>query len=149
MERTAERFWNGLVAMYELHRLLTNHFNQEMGITFNELRILMAVFFQPRLPLHALTERSAIDAGNLSRCCSKLEQKNLLVAERSREDGRSVLFSLTGQGEEVVRDFEERVGHFRHHLVEVFSLENADRLDDGLDCIQRYIEEYKNVYHLH
>ncbi|MGB4059063.1 MAG: MarR family transcriptional regulator [Burkholderiaceae bacterium] len=70
-----------------------------LGLTFPQYVVMMALWQHKALTAGALAEAVALDAGTLVPLVRKLVSQGLLQRERSPEDDRSVIISLTAAGE--------------------------------------------------
>ncbi len=69
-----------------------------LGLTFPQYVVMMALWQHKELTAGALAQTVALDAGTLVPLVRKLVAQGLLQRERSAEDERSVIISLTPAG---------------------------------------------------
>lgn len=69
-----------------------------LGLTFPQYVVMMALWQHDRLAAGALAQAVSLDAGTLVPLVRKLVAQGLVQRERSREDERSVIVSLTPAG---------------------------------------------------
>ena len=69
-----------------------------LGLTFPQYVVMMALWQHDRLAAGALAQAVSLDAGTLVPLVRKLVAQGLLQRERSPEDERSVIVSLTPAG---------------------------------------------------
>lgn len=69
-----------------------------LGLTFPQYVVMMALWEHKQLTAGALAQTVALDAGTLVPLVRKLVAQGLLQRERSSEDERSVIISLTPAG---------------------------------------------------
>ena len=69
-----------------------------LGLTFPQYVVMMALWEHKQLTAGALAQTVALDAGTLVPLVRKLVAQGLLQRERSTEDERSVIISLTPAG---------------------------------------------------
>lgn len=69
-----------------------------LGLTFPQYVVMMALWQHDRLTAGALAEAVSLDAGTLVPLVRKLVTQGYLLRERSPEDERSVIISLTSAG---------------------------------------------------
>lgn len=70
-----------------------------LGLTFPQYVVMMALWQHKQLTAGALAQTVALDAGTLVPLVRKLVAQGLLQRERSPEDERSVIISLTAAGQ--------------------------------------------------
>jgi DNA-binding MarR family transcriptional regulator len=71
-------------------------------VTVPQLRVLVMIQGRGPLNLSAVAEGLGVNASNASRTCDRLVSGGLLDRRRAEEDRRSVVLSLTAEGERVV-----------------------------------------------
>lgn len=70
-----------------------------LGLTFPQYVVMMALWQHKQLTAGALAQTVALDAGTLVPLVRKLVAQGLLQRERSAQDERSVIISLTAAGQ--------------------------------------------------
>ncbi|MGO4369818.1 MarR family winged helix-turn-helix transcriptional regulator [Paenibacillus sp. 2TAB19] len=71
----------------------------ELGLTYTQYVTMLALWEQDHISVSALGHRLYLDSGTLTPLLKKLEAAGLLTRTRDREDERSVLVTLTEQGQ--------------------------------------------------
>ncbi|MHC1787829.1 MAG: MarR family winged helix-turn-helix transcriptional regulator [Christensenellales bacterium] len=71
----------------------------ELGLTYTQYIAMMALWEAGSLSIHALGGRLRLDSGTLTPLLKRLESKGLLRRDRSHQDERQVLVSLTAAGQ--------------------------------------------------
>lgn len=79
---------------------VTQEFSQ-MGINAFAGRVLILLFLDGPSTVGALAENAALDQSTLSHILRRLDAQGLLVKRRQKHDNRSVLVSLTNDGNRV------------------------------------------------
>lgn len=69
-----------------------------LGLTYPQYVVMMALWQHQTLSAGALAQAVALDAGTLVPLVRKLVSQGLLLRQRSRQDDRSVIISLTTAG---------------------------------------------------
>ncbi len=106
---------------YELNELLVNLFNNVMNmeakaiiteefkdITNNDMHIIEAVGIEQPKSMSMIAKRLSVTVGTLTVNMNSLEKKGYIVRERSEQDKRVVLVTLTEKGRKAFfhhRDF--------------------------------------------
>ena len=73
-------------------------FLDELGLTYTQYIALMVLWEEKKITVKALGVKLHLDSGTLTPLLKKLEAKGLIARERSSEDERSVLASITNEG---------------------------------------------------
>lgn len=79
----------------------------KLKLTYPQYLVLLALWQQDSLMVSALSERLFLDSGTLTPLLKRLEKLAYLTRQRSAEDGRCVIVSLTALGKtlrETARD---------------------------------------------
>ncbi|NGO84238.1 MarR family transcriptional regulator [Streptomyces sp. 196(2019)] len=69
-----------------------------LGLTYPQYLVMLVLWEDGPRPVKAIGERLHLDSGTLSPLLKRLEAAGLVRRERSREDERSVVVGLTGDG---------------------------------------------------
>ena len=88
-------------ALYSASRALTGFYRpllDELGITYPQYLVLLALWERDGVPVGALAERLRLDYGTLSPLLKRLQTAGLISRERREDDERSVTVSLTEAG---------------------------------------------------
>lgn len=73
----------------------------KLDLTYTQYIAMMVMWEKKKLTVKELGEFLYLDSGTLTPVLKKLEEKNYVVRERSKEDERSLLVSLTQEGEKL------------------------------------------------
>ncbi|WP_432024606.1 MarR family winged helix-turn-helix transcriptional regulator [Streptomyces parvus] len=71
---------------------------KDLGLTYSQYLVMLVLWEQGPQAVKAIGERLHLDSGTLSPLLKRLESAGLVRRERSREDERSVVIDLTGEG---------------------------------------------------
>jgi MarR family transcriptional regulator, organic hydroperoxide resistance regulator len=88
-------------ALYSASRAVTGFYRpllDELGITYPQYLVLMALWERDGVTVGALAERLRLDYGTLSPLLKRLQAAGLITRERRADDERSVTVSLTEAG---------------------------------------------------
>ena len=83
-----------------------------LDLTYTEYVVLMALWEKDKIPVKELGQKIFLDSGTLTPLLKKMTAKGLVVRERSPNDERSVIISLTSKGkglEKKCRDNPEKL----------------------------------------
>lgn len=78
---------------------------KELGITYPQYLVLLVLWEKEKVSVKGLGEELYLDSGTLTPVLKRLEERGLIIRERSKEDERSVIITLTSEGYE----FKEKV----------------------------------------
>ncbi|APS23344.1 MULTISPECIES: MarR family winged helix-turn-helix transcriptional regulator [Streptomyces] len=71
---------------------------KDLGLTYSQYLVMLVLWERGPQAVKAIGERLHLDSGTLSPLLKRLESAGLVRRERSREDERSVVIELTGEG---------------------------------------------------
>lgn len=118
----------------KLHRMLNATYQQMMrpyGLRGSMLSILFLIGKRPGIHQRAVAERLVLDESTMSRDLKKLQERGLLLAEKSAKDSRQKEVQLTAAGYELVEDITPK-WTILHHRMEsalgTFSLQQIDQI---------------------
>ncbi|MDD5800608.1 MAG: MarR family transcriptional regulator [Coriobacteriales bacterium] len=97
-------------------------FLDPLGLTYTQYICMMVLWEEGQVSVSHLGERVYLDSGTLTPLLRKLEQKGYVRRERSSEDARQVLVSLTPEG----RQLKERAAKVPLQIVDCFDLSPED-----------------------
>ena len=73
----------------------------DIELTYTQYITMMVLWEQKTLNVKALGEKLYLDSGTLTPVLKKLESKGYITRERSSEDERNLVVSITPEGEEL------------------------------------------------
>lgn len=76
-------------------------FLDEIGLTYTQYIVMMVMWEKKELNIKTLGKCLYLDSGTLTPLLKKLESSGLITRERSCEDERNLVVSLTQNGEEL------------------------------------------------
>lgn len=90
-------------AAREMVKLYHPHLNK-LDLTYTQYVALMVLWEEKQVSVKRMGERLHLDSGTLTPLLKTLEKRGLLTRERSKEDERVLLVTLTEAGEKVKYD---------------------------------------------
>ncbi len=114
---------------YLINPILAKH-----ELTHLQLQVLVEIERTEDMSLNQLADRLAMNTGNASTLCKRLEKDNLLVRERRQDDERFISLHLTDNGKLIIQDLGIRIDDYKNGI-EV-SDENLRKLRDGMTALQ-------------
>ncbi len=88
--------------MYVASRLIIREYKpllDKLGITYPQYLVLLVLWENDGVPVNMITEKLLLDTSTVTPLLKRMEEQGLLTRERSREDERRVIVSLTHQGQ--------------------------------------------------
>ena len=76
-------------------------FLDEIGLTYTQYITMMVLWEKKTISVKELGESLFLDSGTLTPLLKKMESKQLLTRERSKEDERILIVTITEKGEEL------------------------------------------------
>lgn len=112
---------------------------RQYGLTHAQFDIIATLGNTSGMSYKELGERTLITKGTLTGVIERLEQKHLVLRERSNEDKRSYFVRLTESGEAVFREVFPKVVAHGKQLFEDFSDAEFDEVDGALNKLRERI----------
>lgn len=88
--------------LYALSRKITSHYLpllEKIGLTYPQYLVMMVLWEEDSVSVKELGHKLMLDSGTLSPLLKKLEDRELVVRKRLKEDERVVIITLTESGE--------------------------------------------------
>jgi DNA-binding MarR family transcriptional regulator len=82
-------------------------FLDEIGLTYTQYITMMVMWERKAVNVKTLGESLMLDSGTLTPLLKKLEEKNLVTRERSSEDERNLVVTITAKGEQLRKKAEK------------------------------------------
>lgn len=112
---------------------------RQYGLTHAQFDIIATLGNTSGMSYKELGERTLITKGTLTGVIERLEQKGLVLRERSLEDKRSYFVRLTDRGDAVFRDVFPKVVAHGKQLFDGFSDAEFDEVDRALKKLRERI----------
>lgn len=96
--------------LYAASRLITKCYQpllKDFELTYPQYLVLMVLWEQDEVPLSYLSEKLYLQSNTLTPLVKRMEEMQLVTRQRSKEDERSVLISLTKKGKSLQCDAKE------------------------------------------
>lgn len=85
------------LAMEKLYRKLL----KDLGVTYPQYLVLLCLWDQKEMTVSELGKLLFLDSGTLTPLLKRLEKEGLVIRERSSEDERRVMITLTPEGKKL------------------------------------------------
>ena len=112
---------------------------RQYGLTHAQFDIIATLGNTSGMNYKELGERTLITKGTLTGVIERLEQKGLVLRERSLDDKRSYVVRLTDSGDAVFRDVFPKVVDHGKQLFTGFSDADFDEVDGALKKLRERI----------
>ena len=96
----------------------------ELRLTYTQYITMLVLWEEEKLTVKDLGKRLYLDSGTLTPLLKKLEAKGLLLRERSKEDERNLIITLTEEGVAM----KDRALHIPHEMVKCVDLDMEERV---------------------
>ncbi|MBE9464666.1 MarR family winged helix-turn-helix transcriptional regulator [Dyadobacter subterraneus] len=90
--------------LYALSRKITSHYLpllEKIGLTYPQYLVMMVLWEEDSVSVKELGHKLMLDSGTLSPLLKKLEDRELVLRKRLKEDERVVIITLTESGEQL------------------------------------------------
>ncbi len=78
-----------------------NRYFGDLDITYPQYLVLMVLWEDDEMTVNNIGKRLHLDSGTLTPLLKRMESKELIIRNRSREDERTVKISLTDKGKQL------------------------------------------------
>ena len=88
--------------LYAAARQVTNLYTpylKPLGLTYTQYIVFLVLWEKDGIPIGEICEKLMLDNGTLTPLLKKLQQQGYIERERSKEDDRVVVISLTEEGQ--------------------------------------------------
>ena len=132
-----------LTTANRLERLLGAVMERESGLSHPMFEVLLLLAAKPEgVPMGDLSRRLVLTSGGATRLVDRMIGAGLVGRERSREDKRVQVVTLTGAGgEKLVQAARRHAAELDRHLFGVLPPERLDPLIAGLDELGRHVND--------
>lgn len=90
--------------IYAASRLMTREYQpylDDLGITYPQYLVLMVLWERDNITIHDISEKLILNTNTLTPLLKRMEQSGILKRDRSGDDERKVIISLTESGREM------------------------------------------------
>ncbi len=90
--------------IYAASRLMTREYQpylDKLGITYPQYLVLMVLWEHDNITIHDISEKLILNTNTLTPLLKRMEQSGILKRDRSGDDERKVMISLTESGREM------------------------------------------------
>ncbi|WP_420826766.1 MarR family winged helix-turn-helix transcriptional regulator [Chengkuizengella sediminis] len=118
---------------------LYNLFLKDMDVTYPQYLVLLVLWEQNELTVKQLGEHLLLDSGTLTPLLKRMEEADIVKRERSKDDERKVLVSLTSKGLDL-REKAEKIPVCLAEKIGLSPKEFQKKLDENRDLLSKILE---------
>ncbi len=105
--------------LYALSRQITGFYRpllEHLGLTYPQYLVMMVLWEQQSVSVKQLGQLLWLDSGTLTPLLKRMESSGLIARDRSPEDERLVIVSVTDKGRQLEADAEKIPAHIKCRL---------------------------------
>ncbi|MDP5273186.1 MarR family winged helix-turn-helix transcriptional regulator [Chengkuizengella axinellae] len=118
---------------------LYNLFLKDMNVTYPQYLVLLVLWEKNKLTVKQLGENLLLDSGTLTPLLKRMEDADIVKRERSKEDERKVLVSLTSKGMEM-REKAEKIPVCLAEKLGLSPEQFQKKLDENRELLSKILE---------
>lgn len=114
--------------LYAVSRKITQQYKpllDQLDLTYPQYLVVMVLWETNDIPVKMLSEKLLLETNTLTPLLKRLEQKQIIDRNRSKEDERKVIISLTQKGIEL----QHKAQQIPHQLLEQLQCLDIDELE--------------------
>lgn len=123
---------------------LLNQCILDSSYSLTEARVLIEIYKTSECTANMLIENLSIDRGYISRILKRFQADDLIIKEKSLEDGRVTFLNLTLKGKDVLRELEEKSNSQVENILSPLSLNEKKMLMKSMQCIENLLDKKEN-----
>jgi len=131
--------------VYAASRLITRRYQpylDKLGITYPQYLVMMILWEEDHVPVNDIAKKLILNTNTITPLLKRMEQLELLLRKRSKEDERKVLVQLTEKG----RHLQDQASFIPEQLLnqllgEELDLQDLLKLKNDLDSVIRILSE--------
>jgi len=110
---------------------------QDSGFTFPQLSVISMLEKYGEQKVSELSEKMGLSDSTVSGILDRLEQKDIIRRERTKDDRRVVKISLTGKSKGFCNDFRQKREEYFTQLLKNLSEQEIKDIIKGLEILNR------------
>jgi len=118
-----------------------HHLMQDSDLTFPQLSVISMLEKHGEQKVSELSLKIGLSDSTVSGILDRLEQKDIVKRERTKDDRRVVKISLTGKSKELCNDFRRKREEYFTRLLKKLSEEEIKDIIKGLEILNRALAE--------
>ena len=138
MEREFIRsIWEFIKSAETNRAFLMTIFSDKYDLSPQHVRVLVQIALDNKVSLGNLAENLLMNEGNLSKLCKALESKDLIIRERSIEDNRILMISLSEKGRRLEATLQDDLSRIFGDFLNAYP-------EETLRSVIRFLSEYNS-----
>ena len=129
--------WEFIKSTETNRAFLMKIFSDKYGLSPQHVSVLVQIAIEDKVSLGNLAEDLLMNKGNLSKLCKTLESKELIIRERSKEDNRILMISLSERGRRLEETLQDDLARIFGDFVNAYP-------EETLRTIIRFLSEYNS-----
>jgi len=126
-----------------------HHLMQDSDLTFPQLSAISILEKHGEQKVSELSLKMGLSDSTVSGILDRLEQKDIIKRERTKDDRRVVKISLTGKSQKFCHDFHRKKEKYFTLLLKKLSEEEIKDIIKGLEILNRVLAEEELEKKLH
>ena len=118
-----------------------HHYVQDSGFTLPQLSVISMLDKHGEQKVSELSLKMGLSDSTVSGILDRLEQKDIINRERTKDDRRVVKISLTGKSKEFCNNFHRKKEEYFTQLLKKLSEQEIEDIIKGLEILNRVIAE--------
>ena len=114
-----------------------HHYVQDSGFTLPQLSVISILEKHGEQKVSELSFKMGLSNSTVSGILDRLEQKDIIKRERTKNDRRVVKISLTGKSREFCNDFRKKKEEYLTQLLKKLSEQEIRDIIKGLEILNR------------
>jgi len=117
------------------------HYVQDSGFTLPQLSVISILEKHGEQKVSELSFKMGLSNSTVSGILDRLEQKDIIKRERTKNDRRVVKISLTGESQDFCNDFRKKKEEYLTQLLKKLSEQEIRDIIKGLEILNRALAE--------
>jgi len=118
-----------------------HHYVQDSGFTLPQLSVISILEKHGEQKVSELSFKMGLSNSTVSGILDRLEQKDIIKRERTKNDRRVVKISLTGKSQDFCNDFRRKKEEYFTQLLKKLSEQEIKDIIKGLEILNRALAE--------
>ena len=118
-----------------------HHYVQDSGFTLPQLSVISILEKHREQKVSELSFKMGLSNSTVSGILDRLEQKDIIKRERTKNDRRVVKISLTGESQDFCNDFRKKKEEYLTQLLKKLSEQEIRDIIKGLEILNRALAE--------